>query len=266
MTDLFAQELKARRQLGLSEAYNTLCRNIDIQTTSFAEGVEKLAVIAAESRQQQQYQKAIKKANLPCSRAHFRDIDYIHPGKLEMESFNQQFQLHWVKDKANIVITGPSQIGKNWLASALAVEAIQERYKVQAYRIDVFLNELNSKRGRLTRNGKCALDVMLRQLNKLDLLFLYELGINGLTDTQCEDLEAIFRLLSGQISLMVTSPITSQSWIEYFDHTYIGEVIVNRILTRCNVFYLGGSHIQTSPSPLNLMVKSANHLVKGSRK
>ncbi len=250
MTDLFAQELKARRQVGLSEAYNTLCRNIDIETTSFAEGAEKLAIIAAESRQQQQYQKAIKQANLPCSRAHFRDIDYTHPRKLEMGSFNQQFQLHWIKDKANIVITGPSQIGKNWLASALAVKAIQEHYKVQAYRIDVFLNELNSKRGRLTRNGKCAFDDMLRQLNKLDLLFLYGLGINGLTDAQCQDLEAIVRLLSGQISLMVTSPITSQSWIEYFDHTYIGEVIVNRILTRSNVFDLGGKPFSNFPKSI----------------
>ncbi|OUS23366.1 hypothetical protein A9Q98_14865 [Thalassotalea sp. 42_200_T64] len=249
MADLFSQELKARRQTGLEEAYQTLCRNIDIQTVSFAEGADKLAVIAAESRQQTQYQKAIKQAGLPCSRAHYRDVDYTHARRLEMESFNQQFQLHWVEDKANIVITGPSQIGKNWLGSALAVQAIQEHYKVKAYRIDSFLDEFNNNRERLTRAGKSALDEMLRQIRKLDVLFLFGLGIKGLTEQQCQDLEAVIRLLSGELSLIVTSPIASHSWLDYFDRSYIGEVVVNRILTRSIVFDLSGKPYTNLPTP-----------------
>lgn len=238
--DALLQELKARKQVALAEAYATVCNSNDLARLNFIDGTNQMAVFAKEIREQSKFEKAIKSAGLPHSRANQRDIDYTYPRHLEYESFSQQFQLYWVRDQANIIITGSSQIGKNWLASALAVEAIMKGFKVKAYRIDKFLSDINDARSRLAKNGKPEIVRLENELEKLDVLYLHGLGACELEDSQLRDLEDVVRLLHGETSFLITSPVASHTWNEYFEYTYLGDSIINRLLGRGIVFDLAG--------------------------
>ncbi len=249
MDSLFLQELKARKQTALIESFNTVCESYDVESMPFMEGVNLMAEVAQEIRLQNKYEKDIKAANLPCSRAHRRDADYIHSRRLEREVFNYQFQLHWLKDKAHVVITGPSQIGKNWLASALCVAAIEAGNKVKAYNVEQLLNELGSSRSTIGKGGKSSFDLKIDELSKLDLIFLHGFCNDDEPNlSQLKDLNLLIRAWHKEKSLIVTSPVPSTLWKDYFEHSYLGDSIVNRILGRATVFDLDGEPYQEYPT------------------
>jgi len=245
MDSLFLEELKARKQAALIESFKTVCDSYDVEQLSFIDGANLMAEIAREIRTQSKYEKDIKAANLPCSRAHRRDVDFIHSRRLEREVFNYQFQLHWLKDKAHVVITGPSQIGKNWLASALCVAAIEAGKKVRAYNVDQLLKDLAKSRSEIGRGGKNGFDSKIDELAKFDLIFLHGFCNDDEPDvTLLKDLTLLIRSWHKEKSLIVTSPVPSNSWRDYFEHSYLGDSIINRIIGRATVFDLDGEPYQ----------------------
>jgi DNA replication protein DnaC len=56
------------------------------------------------------------------------DIDYIARRSLDKALFQQMLTGRWIKDKRNLMLTGPCSVGKTWLACALAQSRLQARH------------------------------------------------------------------------------------------------------------------------------------------
>ena len=75
------------------------------------------------------------------------DIDYRTPRGLDRSLLTMLVEGQWIDDRANLLICGPSGVGKSWLASALGNKACRDNRSVLYQRIPRLFSDLALARG-----------------------------------------------------------------------------------------------------------------------
>src|SRR5499427_9514868 len=97
--------------------------------------------------------------------------DYRHPRGLEKSLMTRLATCQWVREHHNVLITGPTGIGKTWLGCALGHKACRDGLTALYLRLPRFLQELPIAKGD-GRYGK-----LLTMLAKTDVLILDDWGL-----------------------------------------------------------------------------------------
>jgi DNA replication protein DnaC len=102
--------------------------------------------------------------------ASVEDVDYRSHRGLDRALFLKLAACERIRERRNLLITGPCGVGKSWLACALGHKACREDLSVLYYRVPRLFAALALTRGD-GRYGK-----LLRQLARVDLLVLDDWG------------------------------------------------------------------------------------------
>ena len=174
-----------------------------------------------------EYRQERKIANLKAKakfkiQASIRDVDYSHPRELDRNLFERLATLEFIKKSENIIITGPTGIGKSWLAQALGMHACHMLYKTLYFNSARLMDEI--KLTKLQGNYVS----FLKKIQNTQLLILDDFGLSPLDQEQRQALLDIVEHKYDQSSIIFTSQIPVQNW-----HGLIGEsTIANAILDR----------------------------------
>jgi DNA replication protein DnaC len=217
------QKLVTMRLHGLAEAFRQYMDGIPDDKLTFEERLGLMVDREYERRQEWRLKLRLAAAKLR-ERACLEDVNYRHPRNLDRSVVQRLATCHWVKQHANILITGATGLGKTWLACALANQACRNGSTVKYVRVPRILHEMQISRA----DGSYRKE--LAKLEKMDVLILDDWGLAPLGENERRDLLEIVEDRSNSRSTIVTSQIPVKNWHELIGDPTIADSILDRIV------------------------------------
>src|SRR3984893_15268689 len=166
---------------GMARAFTELQDNQSAAGLGHAEWLALLLDREATERSNRQLTATLRHARLR-QRATIEDIDYRATRGLDRTLFQRLRARDWIDVPQNLIIEGPTGVGKSWLACALGNKACRDNRSVLYQRVPKLFPDLALARG----DGRHPR--LLRALGRVDLLILDDWGLEPLDAAARHDL------------------------------------------------------------------------------
>jgi DNA replication protein DnaC len=233
-------QLQALRLTGMAKALSEQRAMPDITALSFEERLGLLVDREMTERSNRRLTTRLRQAKLRLS-ACLEDIDYHHARGLEKSLLLRLASCQWITERHNVLIVGPTGIGKTWLACALGHQACREGYTVLYRRLPRFLQELPMAKG----DGRYP--KLMASLAKTDLLILDDWGLATLSEENRQDLLELLEDRHGRRATIVTSQFPVEHWHEAIGNPTLADAILDRLLHNAYKITLRGESMRKRP-------------------
>jgi len=215
------EKLYAMKLHGMADGFRAQLESTDLSLLSFE---ERLAMLVDQQwlwKENRALARRLQMAKLK-ERAVVEDIDYQHARGLDRKLMRTLSSSEWVRQKQNILLLGPTGIGKTWLGCALAHKACRDGFSVLHKRTAELFREL------AVAHVDGSIGGLLLKLSRMDVLLLDDFAMTPLKDSERRDFLEICDDRYQQRSLILTSQMPLAHW-----HEQIGDRPRERIcLTR----------------------------------
>lgn len=228
------EKLLALRLNALATAWTEQQRSPESSSLCFDERLALLVDAEWLDRQNKRLGRALREAKLRLPNACLEDVDYPARRQLDRARVRELTRCAWVEQHHNVVITGPTGVGKTYLACALAQQACRKGYRALYRRVPRLFDELTLARADGTYPR------LLGRLARIDVLVLDDWGLAPLADTERRDLLEIIEDRHGHRSTVVTSQIPVAKWHDHLGDPTIADAICDRLLHNAHPVVLQG--------------------------
>ena len=194
-------------------------------------------------RENRRLTRRLKEARLK-QQAAVEDIDFRQPRGLDKSVMLTLSTCQWIRNHQNVIITGPTGIGKSYLAEALAQKACREGFTALYYRSPRLFRDLAIARG----DGNYS--KFLIKLAKTDLLVVDDWGLSSLTDAERRDFLEVMEDRHGIRSTVITSQYPVAKWHELIGEPTLADAILDRIVHNAHKIVLKGESMRKTCSKL----------------
>ena len=227
--------LNALKLFGIARGFEERLNSPSHADLSHAEFIGLLVQDEKTCRDNQRLKRLLKNAKLR-QQAALEDIDYRHPRGLSKQMMLEMSDTRWLDAHRNVLITGPTGIGKSYLACALGNFAARTGYTVLYLRAPRLFETLHQARG----DGSHL--KTLTRLAKVQLLIIDDFLLTSLTDWERRDLLEIVedRYQSG--ATIVTSQCPVTDWHPNIGAPTLADAICDRLMHNvCRIELRGDS-------------------------
>jgi DNA replication protein DnaC len=218
------EKLQALKLIGMLKALDEQNSHPEIQTLSFEERLGLLVDRELLDRDNRRLKTRLRAARLRQS-ATLEDVDYHHPRGLDRALLTELGTCRWVREHLNILVCGPTGVGKTWLACALAHQAWPVRATVPS--TAGCCDSCRISRSHVLTDAMASGS---RELAKTDVLVLDDWGLAKLTDEQRRDLLEILDDRHGRGSTLITSQFPVDRWHELIGAPTLADAILDRLV------------------------------------
>lgn len=237
------ERLESLRLTGMARALKEQLEMEDINDMTFEERLGLLVDREAVERETRRLKTRLRKAKLR-QNASIEDIDFKQPRGLDKSLIIRLADCQWIKNHENLIITGPTGVGKSYLACAFAQKACREGYTSVYLRISRLFENLSLAKG----DGRYI--KMLTGFAKTDLLVLDDYGLAKLNQEQRHDLLEILEDRHGLKSILITSQLPMKHWHEQIGDPTLADAILDRLVHNAHKIHLKGGSMRKKKADL----------------
>jgi DNA replication protein DnaC len=166
------------------------------------------------------------------------DINYRHPRGLTKAALLDLSTSRWVAAHQTVILTGPTGLGKSYLACALAHKACRDGYTVAYRRVSRLFDELAQARA----DGTYL--TALRRLAKVQALVLDDFGLEPLGPAERK---VLLEILEDRYSLgatIITSQLDPDDWHPVIGDETVADAICDRLVHGAHRLKLTGESLR----------------------
>lgn len=231
------EKMRHMRLNGMSDLYH---RSINENLFSGHTNDEFVALLVDtewENRQNLRIANLVKNAGLKQSISS-RNIDYASNRNLDRNTFERLLSLQFVKQSENIIVTGPTGVGKSYLAQCIGKTCCEQGIKT------IYMNC-----GELIEKVKlCKIDgtytKLLKKLQSFDVFIIDDFGLHAFDNNSRQALMDIIENRYDRASTIITSQIPVSAWHETIGEGTIADAILDRLVYSSHRIDLNGESLR----------------------
>jgi DNA replication protein DnaC len=227
------EKMNAMKLVGMTEALRQQLGSAQHGKLSFDDRLGLLVEAEWLAREQKRLKTRLHAAKLRYA-ASLEDVDFKHPRKLDRQVVLSLGNCGFVQNRHNLVITGPTGIGKSYLACAFVERACRRGHKAGYVRLPRLLQQLAVGRG----DGSYAR--ILDRLQRFELLAIDDWLLAPLRDSERRDLVEVIEDRSERASTLVASQLETEDWHASIGDPNLADAICDRVLNNAHRIELKG--------------------------
>ena len=224
---------------GMAKAFAEIEASSEAATLTHPEWLALLLDQEASYRRDRRLHARLRYARLR-HQAAVEDVDYRAARGLDRALFQKLAEGSWIDAHENLILCGPTGVGKSWLASALGHKACRDNRSVLYQRIPKLFADLAIARS----DGRYAR--IQRALGGVQLLILDDWGLEPLNAAARHDLLEILEERYGRRSTIITIQIPVDKWHELIGDPTYADAILDRIVHNAHRINLTGHSLRRS--------------------
>ena len=217
------ERLKQMKLYGIEHAYRQIYDNGQQEGYSVDELIAHLVDAEYDERYNKKLARLIKTAGFK-QKANLSQIDYRPGRNIDKNQILKLQTCDWIHKNRDILITGPTGVGKSFIACALGFQACINEYKT----LYVTANKLFDMLIYAKADG-----TYLKELNKIektDLLILDDFGLKPLEARSRSMLLDIIDDRHGRKSTIISSQIPVKQWYNIIGEPNVADAIMDRLV------------------------------------
>lgn len=222
---------------GMAKAFDDQRRQPDVAALAFEDRLAIMIEREVVERQNKRLVTRLKFAGLRQA-AVVEDIDVTTPRGIDRTLLAKLVAGDWIERKHNLLIIGPTGVGKSWVACALGHKACRDDRSVLYQRLPRLLEALALARGD-GRYGR-----LLARIARVELLILDDWGLAPLAADQRRDLLEIVDDRHGRASTIVTSQLPVEHWHDVIGDPTLADAILDRLVHNAHRLVLKGESMR----------------------
>ena len=195
------------------------------------------------AREDRKLTRRLKAARLKIQ-ATVEDIDYQHQRGLDKSVIRSLSSCQWIKSHQNVIVTGPTGIGKTYLTEAFANKACREGFTAVYYRSTRLFGELD------IAHGDGSYFKVLGRLAKIDLLAIDDWAVDPLTEQERRHFLELMEDRHGLKSTFITSQYPVTKWHDRIGEPTMADAILDRIVHNAHRITLKGESMRKTTANL----------------
>jgi len=244
----YLKKLKLPTMLREYEAVAATCAKENADYVSF---LLRLIEREALDREKRSAERRVKNARFPLLKT-LDTFDFLAQPSIKQKQVRELMAGEYVDRRENVLFVGNSGTGKTHLASALGFAGCMQGRKVRFFTVKALVTQL------LEMAEQRQLERTLKQLERQDILILDELGYVPFSRTGAELLFEVISRAYERLSLVVTTNLPFESWVEIFGCERLTGALLDRLTHRVHIIEANG--------PSYRLRQSKRRLQKGDAK
>lgn len=242
LTEPTIEKLNNMRLFGIADAYNRQRQDPSYLELSFDERLGMLIENEWLDRQNRAYDRRIAAACLKHSAACLEGLDWQSQRNLKRPVIDRLANTDWVRYGQNVLVTGPTGVGKTWLACALARKVCQDNLKV------LYLHTPKLFRDLLDAEISGNMSKHLRKLSRPDLLLIDDWGMANIKQGQYRYVFELLEMRQGK-SHIITSQFPATIWHDVIGDDTVADAILDRLIHNAHTIDLKGESMRGKAKP-----------------
>lgn len=208
---------------------------------SYADFLAGLLRHEYHSQQERFLQYRIKRAKLP-ELWSLESFPFERQPGVQKAVINQLAELDFITRAANIMLIGPTGVGKTGLASGILLKALEAGYRGLFIKAQQLFDEMYQSLADYSSRK------MLNRLIRIDLLLIDEMGYLNL---QPEQSNIFFKLMEeryGRKPTIITTNLDYDQWYEFLGRKEMVGALLDRLRHHCTTIRIDGPSLRSPQS------------------